>query len=288
MFPLFLLPLLALGQDQPNALLWKVSGQGLARPSYVVGTMHSRDARAFNHVGEWLPVIEQVDAVAGELDLTDPGAEAMAMARGMLMPDGRSLADLYSGRKHKQVKQAVEGKLGPMAIMADRIKPFYLMAMLSEMGMRNDSALVLDQYLQEKAREAGKRVLGVETVKEQMAAVDDLPLQEQADMLYDMVRKDFHSKEMDRMIEAYARQDLAELAKLASMSGMSDGFSQRLLLQRNQVMATRVDSLMQEGGTYLFALGAAHLPGKQGVLDGLREMGYTVEPVLAEGRNGAR
>lgn len=248
--------------------------------------MHSRDARAFSHVGEWLSLIDQVDAVAGELDLTDPGSEALAMARGMLMPDGRSLADLYSGRKHRQVKQAMEGKLGPMAIMADRIKPFYLMAMLSEMGMRNDSAMVLDQYLQQKAREAGKRVLGVETVKEQMAAVDDLPLEEQADMLYEMVRKDFHSKELDRMIEAYARQDLAELAKLASASGMSDSFSQRLLLQRNRVMSTRVDSLMQEGGAYMFAFGAAHLPGKDGVLGALQEMGYTVEPIKAAGRSG--
>lgn len=243
--------------------------------------MHSRDARAFSHVGEWLSLIDQVDAVAGELDLTDPGSEALAMARGMLMPDGRSLADLYSGRKHRQVKQAMEGKLGPMAIMADRIKPFYLMAMLSEMGMRNDSAMVLDQYLQVKAQEMGKDVLGVETMEEQLRAVDDLPLKDQAEMLYESVRKGFDRKVIERMMEAYAAQDLDKLAAYVNGSGMSQKVGDRLLTERNGVMATRMDSLMREGRTFLFALGAGHLPGRDGVLAQLRAMGYAVVPVEA-------
>ena len=275
---LFLLPLLGWSQP-PKALLWKISGQGLSRPSYVVGTVHSRDTRAFGQVPQLLEIIKGQDAVAGELDLTSAMGASLDLAMAMMMPEGKELADLYSKRKYKRVQEAVQQELGPMAMMAGRIKPFFLMAMLSETAMREDSAMVLDQYLEEKAKAMGKEVLGIETAEEQMAAVNDLPLQEQADMLYELVEHDLYRADMDRMMDAYAARDLDRLTKIATLGGLSDNFSARLLTDRNKVMAERVDSLMQGGRTFLFALGAAHLPGDQGLLDHLRRMGYTVEPV---------
>jgi uncharacterized protein YbaP (TraB family) len=278
---LFLLPLLGWAQAPPKALLWKVDGQGMSRPSYVVGTVHSRDSRAYGQVPQWLGIIRSVDAVAGELDLTATMAPSMDLAKAMMMPDGMKLADFYSKRKLKRVQEAVENELGPMAMMAGSIKPFFLMAMLSETTMRGDSSMVLDQYLQVKAEEMGKDVLGIETVQEQLDAVNDLPLEEQANMLYELVEHDFYRADMDRMMDAYAAQDLGRLTKIASLGGLSDKFSARLLTDRNQVMAQRVDSLVQDGRTFLFALGAAHLPGEEGVLARLRSMGYAVEPVMA-------
>lgn len=276
---LFLFPLLGWAQAPAKALLWKVDGQGISRPSFVVGTVHSRDSRAYGHVPQLLGIIRSVDAVAGELDLTATMAPSMAMA--MMMPDGKKLADFYSKRKLKRVQDAVENALGAMAMMAGSIKPFFLMAMLSETTMHGDSAMVLDQYLQVKARDMGKDVLGIETVQEQLDAVNDLPLQEQANMLYELVENDFYRADMERMMDAYAAQDLGRLTKIASLGGLSDNFSARLLTDRNQVMAQRVDSLVQDGRTFLFAVGAAHLPGEEGVLARLRNMGYAVEPVLA-------
>lgn len=275
---LFLLPLLGWSQP-PKALLWKISGQGLSRPSFVVGTVHSRDARAFGQVPQLLEIIKGQDAVAGELDLTSGMGASMELAMAMMLPDGKQLADLYTKKKYARVQEAVQQELGPMAMMAGRVKPFFLMAMLSETAMRDDSAMVLDQYLEEKAKAMGKDVLGIETAEEQMAAVNDLPLQEQADMLYELVEHDLYRADMERMMDAYAAQDLDRLTKIATLGGLPDSFSSRLLTDRNKVMAERVDSLMQGGRTFLFALGAAHLPGDQGLLDQLRRMGYTVEPV---------
>lgn len=275
---LFLLPLLGWPQP-PKALLWKISGQGLSRPSYVVGTVHSRDARAFGQVPQLLGIIEGQDAVAGELDLTGAMGASMDLAMAMMLPEGKELADFYTKRKLKRVQDAVQQELGPMAMMAGRIKPFFLMAMLSETVMRDDSAMVLDQYLEVKAKAMGKEVVGIETAEEQMAAVNDLPLQEQADMLYELVEHDLYRVDMENMMDAYASQDLDRLTKIATLGGLPDSFSARLLTDRNKVMAARVDSLMQGGRTYLFALGAAHLPGDKGLLDQLQRMGYVVDPV---------
>ena len=278
-FPFFLLPLLGWGQVSPKALLWKIDGQGLSRASYVVGTVHSRDARAFRQVPRLLEVMCGQDAVAGELDLTGSMAASLDLATAMMMPAGKQLSDLYTGPEFKRVQKSIQDHLGPMSMMAERIKPFFLMALLSETAMRADSGLVLDQYLEQKAKEMGKDVLGLETVQEQMEAVNDLPLQEQADMLYDLVRHDLYRADMERMMEAYASQDLDQLTSIATLGGLSEVFSTRLLTDRNQVMSQRMDSLMQEGRTFLFAVGAAHLPKGDGLIAILRDMGYRVDAV---------
>jgi uncharacterized protein YbaP (TraB family) len=274
-----LLPLLGFSQEPANSLLWRVQGNGLIRPSYVVGTVHSRDARAFGQVPQLLEIITQVDAVAGELDLTGPMGNPAELAVAMMMPPGQELSDLYPRKKLKVVQDRVQQELGAVALLTGRMKPFYLMAMLGEATMREDSALVLDQYLEEKAKAMGKGVLGLETIQEQLAAVDALPLQEQANMLYDLVEHDLYRRELEGMLDAYAAQDLDSLTRICAMGGMPDVFNARLLSDRNKVMAQRMDSLLQNGSTLLFAVGAAHLTGVQGLLMTLRTKGYRVDAV---------
>ncbi len=277
LLPLFLLliPLLGRAQETPHALLWRVEGKGLAAPSYVVGTVHSRDARAYGQVPALLEVMPAVDAVAGELDLTAL-APSMELAQAMMLPSGTALADLYGKRKLKRVKATLEKQLGPMAMVGARIKPFFLMSMLAETVMRADSDLVLDQYIEHKAKAMGKEVLGLETMQEQLAVVASVPLQEQADMLYELVANDMHRKDLERMMEAYAAQDLDAILRITAQGGLSDGFSKSLLTDRNRVMAQRMDSLMTGGRSFLFAVGVGHLPGEGGVLSLLRAKGYTV------------
>ncbi|MCC6839360.1 MAG: TraB/GumN family protein [Flavobacteriales bacterium] len=276
---LLLWPAWAWGQGAAQGLLWKIEGRGLARPSYVVGTVHSRDARAFGQVPQLLDVIDRQDAVAGELDLTSVESSMGITPAALLMPAGKELSDLLSPGKLRRVEKALQGELGPMASMMHRMKPFFLAAMLSERSMGADSALVLDHYLQAKAKERGKEVLGVETVAEQLAAVDKVPLQEQADMLYAAVRGGIGGKDMDRLLAAYAAQDLDRLAALVSKTEVSSVVGRELLVERNRTMAARMDSLLQGGRTYLFAFGAAHLAGPAGVLAQLRAAGYSVVAV---------
>lgn len=275
----FFLPLLGWAQSPSEGLLWRIDGQGLSHPSFVVGTVHSRDARAFQQVPLLLELLQKQDALAGELDLTS-GVEGLAgiSPMAMMLPADTSLADLLPPEKVDQVGQALTSHLGAMAFMADRLKPFYIMGLLSQEAMRNDSAVVLDQYLQIKAVELGKDVVGVETVEEQMRAVDALSLQEQADMLVDLLEHDLYQAEMEQMMEAYAAEDLEALARIAEEASASEAMNTHLLEQRNQLMAIRLDSLMQGGRTFLFALGAAHLPGPTGVLARLQTMGYRAEP----------
>lgn len=262
----------------PKALLWKISGNGLEKPSYLVGTVHSRDARAYAQVGRLLEIIGEQDVVAGELDLSSNRDLNLQLVQIMMMPPDTQLADLLPKRKLKRVRKVVAEQLGPMAMMMDRVKPFFLMGMMTEVTIDADSTQVLDQYLAEQAKAMGKEVVGVETIEEQMAVVELLTLKQQADMLYEASRTRSHRKELDQLMEAYARQDLEALYRLSQDKDLPVNIRESLLTSRNEVMASRMDGLMRDGRTFLFALGAMHLPGNDGVITLLRAMGYTVEP----------
>ncbi len=279
LLPLFLcLALSAVGQS----LVWRITPADGGAPSYVLGTVHSRDARAFTHVPMARAVMERVDVVAGELDLSDPQANTAGMLGGLMLPAGTDPETLYGKRRYKKLRTALQERMGPTAPMLMRMRPFYLMGALAEQDMRNDSTQVLDQYLQQLALARGLQVLGIETMAEQLAAVNEVPLKEQADMLYEQVKDKKATGSMERMMELYAAGDLAGLDRLVNTSGASAGFNAAVMHRRNLVMVHRMDSLMRGGRRYLFAVGAAHLSGAEAVLAGLKRQGYRVEAVLRE------
>ncbi|MGZ5915114.1 MAG: TraB/GumN family protein, partial [Hyphomicrobium sp.] len=69
---------------------------------------------------------------------------------------------------------------------------------------------------------------------------------------------------------------------LAKHVGIGDdafaGFQEKLLTERNVKMRATAQPLLEQGGVFI-AIGALHLPGKQGLIALLREAGYTVTPI---------
>ncbi|HYC30348.1 MAG TPA: TraB/GumN family protein, partial [Chitinophagaceae bacterium] len=86
------------------------------------------------------------------------------------------------------------------------------------------------------------------------------------------------------MVQLYIREDLQGIHNL--MSYMPEEMEDKLLNLRNKVMADKMDSLIQKK-SFVVAVGTAHLPGKKGIIELLRERGYTVEPVFTTSRTHA-
>jgi hypothetical protein len=261
--------LAAAAQPLANSLLWRLTGPGITTPAYVLGTVHSRDARAYQGNDSLWAAMAACAEVVGELDNEAAAEGGLALLNAMQMPDGRKLADLYR-------------KMGLMALAGDRMKPFWSMALLTETLMRNDSALVLDEAIQVRARSSGQAVSGLETMAEQLAAIDAIPLEDQAAMLLEMVRNDLYRGSMERMMDAYARQDLRTMLIVVREGGMSGSMDEALIAARNARMAERMAVRLKEGCSCFFAVGAAHLPGEGGVLARLKDLGYILTPVAEE------
>ncbi|MGD1844658.1 MAG: TraB/GumN family protein [Salibacteraceae bacterium] len=278
---ILLLPVFGAAQDF-NSLLWKVSGNGLSQPSYLYGTVHIQDQRAFMMGDSVMLALLRCEVMAGELDILKVKQNASAMAPALLLPDSVSLEDLYSEEEYKRVKKAAKKSLGIMSFMVNKIKPIFTYSMMSEANLPKDKSEVLDQYLQEQANENGLQVLGLETLEEQMSALNALSLEEQAALLLEYVDHPTDERAYyNDLVTTYARQDLDSLQRMyENYDGQSSDMDSALVVGRNLIMARRMARLIQNKRAFV-AVGALHLPGAQGLIQLLRADGYVVEPVYS-------
>jgi uncharacterized protein YbaP (TraB family) len=278
---LLLLPFVLQAQDEPRALLWNVRSPDGSRVGVLLGTIHSQDHRAYAHFDRAVAAMVACDAAYGELDLDAAEGRKSALLKEMMMPGGRTLKDLYPKGRYNKVMDHLRKHLGPLVLLVGNLKPILISAMVTEQRTPDDSITVLDDRLLQVARAFGIQTGGLETMAEQMAALNAVSLEEQADLLYETVRHDGFVKEMDHMLDAYAQQDVTVIKRMMKEAGVSDAFGRSLVTDRNQVMAQRMDSILQLRSAF-FGVGAAHLPGADGVVAHLRTRGYTVEPVPAD------
>lgn len=269
----------SLAQGTEKSLLWRITHPTKRDTSYLYGTIHSRDARAFRFQDSTLYCFDRCTMVAGELDMEQTRKLSPEVTDAMFLPKGSSLDKLYNKRDYKEVVAVLKMRLGPLAPMCLRLRPFYTIAMLSEMQLGNDSSLVLDAWLQDRALRAGKKVVGLETVKDQLEAIQRIPLREQAKLLFRMVRDDSTGTAMDKAMNAYAAHDLDLLMDVVGRDGMPEHADKALLMERNRTMAEKLQELMARRERVFAAIGAAHLAGERGVIERLRSMGYSVTPV---------
>ncbi|MGF1631751.1 MAG: TraB/GumN family protein [Kiloniellaceae bacterium] len=262
--------------------IWQVEGDGILR-SYVFGTMHSTDERLRELPPEVRQAFDAADAVAFEI--ADLRAAEAEVAGALLLPPGRQLEDILGAELFQRTASAV-APLGIPVPHLQRLRPWALIAVLAvppgELFRQAQGQLVLDAWLEAEARRQEKVVHGLETPGEQLALFENLSEAEQITMVVDLV--DNYSEiqgQYGRLFEAYLAGNMAALmAELDDLSRSSDPeaalrFRHDLVEDRNHIMVERVLPLMAEASTFV-AVGAAHLPGGQGVLRLLEQHGYTV------------
>jgi uncharacterized protein YbaP (TraB family) len=273
---------MAIAQAENSTLLYEISGGELTHKSYVFGTIHLRDKRVFNQMNNkkdslW-HCFKHCAIIAGELKFDKKALKEAAMDKVML-PQGISLQSLLSPTDYDKVKAYAKEVLGWKAILIDRIKPLFSISLLTEALEQKDYKYPLDIYLQEEGQKKKKEIVGIETIDEQMHAISTMSLSDQARELVDFVTNPQESKdELEHMINLYSERRLIDLYDLISASGMSDSLNKVLLIDRNKLMAYRIEEMMLRKPVFA-AVGSAHLPGEDGVLALLRKKGYKVRAV---------
>lgn len=269
-----------IGSAQQNSLLWKIEAAHLSKPSYLYGTMHSHDKRAHMFGDSVLVKLNECDAVALELVTGEMEENPFAMFELMMMKD-TTLDMLLNEEDYNLVKAYVEENLEIFSMLVDKIKPIFTSVMLSESMMRNDKAYTVDDFFERKAKEVGKRTIGIETAEEQMSALDQISLREQAAMLAEQIKTEDEDVELfEQLMEHYKNQDLDGMMKIYKSEEMPEMFDEALVTKRNHIMAHRMDSIIRMQPTFN-AVGALHLAGDEGVIALLKKKGYALTPVFS-------
>jgi hypothetical protein len=270
---------------QYNSLLWKISGNGLQKPSYLFGTMHTADARIVA-LGDKLAgkYFDECPTFAMELD---PGDKELnvGMLSKLMMGKGYSLAKMIPDKEYRFLDSIASQEMGYPMYLFDNVAPIVVMTILESMSMGlSDSSIegntqVLDVYFYNKAKAARKKVIGIETVEEQLDALRSLNYEDQAQLLTQEIDSFNTNKNEGKMVlQYYLDQNLDSLAASDDDAKKPEKFYKALVTDRNTRMATRIAEFIKKKPAFI-AIGALHLPGDQGVIAQLREKGFTVEPV---------
>ena len=273
-------------------LLWKVSGNGLARPSYILGTHHMAPASMIDEIPGINIALEGCDIVVGEIEkdsLMSQDAQ-MRMAQSMIAPPDSTLDKLFTPAEYAIVEQVFNKYFGSMGVKLNQMKTLKpnaistpLQAMQAIRYFPNfDANNLIDVAVQVRANEMGRPSAGLETLQEQIDLLFNTPLTEQAKGLLEACKQDEEFLEKSvALSEAYASQDLERVFTIMSESVEGEDNEEAmdaLLYDRNRAWVPKLIEMMPERAC-LVCVGAGHLPGPQGVLQLLRDRGYTVEPM---------
>ena len=279
-------------------LLYKISGNGLTKPSYIIGTYHLAPVSFADSIPGLKEAMAATEQVYGELDMTDlTSAENLQkMQTAMMLPEGTTLSKLLTAEEMARLNVVLKELMGVdmtnqmVAQQLDGLSPQALQTQLSLLiYMKKHDGFnpqaTFDGYFQQVAQQQGKGVGGLETADFQVSVLfKGQSLERQKELLMCLVDNKEHTELMaEQLVEAFFKQDLVgvkavmdekEQTKCDSTPEEEDA----LIYNRNANWAKLMPQIMADKATF-FAVGAGHLPGEKGVLQLLKNAGYMIEGV---------
>lgn len=269
--------------EDGQSLLWRIDGNNLSVPSYLYGTIHLISQDDF-HFGKQLKhTLVNADKVAFEIALDE--SVMMKAAMGMFFKGDTVIGDFLTPAQMDTLSTFFKDTLGVsnMEWMSyQKMKPFAL-SQLYLTSMLGEAPLSFELEFKTMADSLGIPIVGLESVEDQLAVIDGMPMDRQIDMVMSSVHEyGTAAEDFGQLVAYYKRQEIDSLYQL--MSEDYDEimeFSESFLDQRNQNWIPVIESLIAEGSVFI-AVGAGHLPGDRGVIQLLEEAGYTLTPIATE------
>ena len=245
--------------DQQNAgslgLLWKAEGNG--NTLYLLGSIHTDRNHVYPFHKQLRDIILNADQVSFELDFNDQAglAEFAAM---QVYSDGTTLADHIS----PELYQVVVNTASTLGMDEGTVSQYKAWALASSLMM------VLDpNTMDESTKSALTAVLGEEALTQDgQAAVEEGV--EQISLWMDQ----WKTRDVEGFAESYPKDEIINGA---------DELESKLFTGRDPGMITYAANYLEQEGSHngLLVVGAGHMIGSGGIVQGLKDLGYTVEVV---------
>jgi uncharacterized protein YbaP (TraB family) len=262
-----------------SAIYWTVSRNG-EPAGFLLGTIHSEDPRVLDFSESLLEQLGAGDLFAMEMVPDLPTLNRLT--EYMHYQDGSTLENRIGPERFGRVRAALSGYRVPSDWVA-RMKVWAAMMTLSVPPPK--TGLFMDFSLSLRAAGAGLKVIGLETLEEQLSFLESMPMEQQLALL-DQALDEFDriGEIHDEMVELYLAGDLrgleaktdeqlGELAPQARQYFVDEG-----IVARNRRMVKALLPKLAEG-TVFIAVGALHLPGESGLIQSLRDQGYELRPL---------
>ena len=260
-------------------LLYKVSKDSSdVKPSYIVASN-----RLINPMGTITQVSELRDAMTYTDQMyfeVNKAAYANSLKDAKKLENGKTLLSLLTPaqqtklnaflKKYMEVDfrssyvQKKYGNLTPAALMEDLEQ---LLFVANHMG-QYDPTHTFDQYFEAQAKANNETVGGLSEIDDYINATYKKDLKQQVAQLVSFLENEnVELSKLNKAVDAYGAQDLDAVSKASA-----DRVDKALLA----AWTAKMQTVMAEKPTF-FVVDAANLGGEEGILQQLRQTGYTVE-----------
>lgn len=264
-------------QNKPleNSLLWEVSGKGLTKPSYIYGTIHMICENDLIIPEKVTKAFDKTEKLIFEIDYNDPNE--MADMQKAAVP-GTLLSQTLNASQYFLVDSVLKLKA---KIPLKALDQYGLLTVYSIAISKTLPCPTTKSYEAEFTKLAKQKKIatgGLETTKSQMGNLQKA--YPDSVMVKHIVLFDDYKAMFTAVVKAYKEEKITEVAERMNDKKFSSKEINRWLLEgRNTNWAKQMPEMMKKQASF-FAVGAAHLPGKKGVLELLKAQGYTVKPVM--------
>ena len=276
----------AAAQSTSKPLLWKVSDADNA--VYLLGSFHLLKQDDYPLPAEVDRAFDAAESVLFEVDPAEMTApETMAtIQKYAAYEEGKSLSSVLPKPTLDKLGNLLSLTGGSVQTL-EQSEP-WMVSLSLVLGITNamgfKAELGLDRHLMARAAAAGKPSGGLETIEDQMKAMDAAPHAEQADGLDEFLDDPKQAiKQMQDMHGWWRSGDVDKLdSEMRAEMARKTPESYRLLdVDRNNAWLPKVEARLKESKAddTLVVVGTLHLLGDDGLVEKLRAKSYTVERV---------
>lgn len=266
---------------QTDGILWKVSGNGLAKPSYLFGTIHLYCNPESLMTQPVIDAVKTSDVVAMELNLNDYNT-LVAIYTSSMAPVKKPLSEMLTKAQYKTVDSAIRVVLKDSIATYNAKSPITMMGYLygSNDVMGCAQPMPVDFSIAQLAKQLGKETYGLESFEFQDSVLKAIPDSIQVKWLMDFCGNMGKSKkEFGDFIRSYDAQLSNKLYELSvTVSPEFELYKELLLTDRNNSWVNFLKDNMTSYAIFT-AVGAGHLGGDDGLIAQLKKAGYTLTPI---------
>lgn len=268
-------------------IFYKITYPDNDRTSYLLGTHHLAPVSVLDSITDLPVALASADMLIGEIDISamsDPIITSYTM-QAMTAPPDSTLDKLLTCDELERVARAIDRySPGLMPQFIYRFKPAVIDSMLAQLiSAKLEGGFTsgdIDTAMQTRAATLGLPIDALETPEEQTDLIYGTPVSSQTRALIATVDSlDKVEAQIKDLSEAYLTRDMS-----AIIDAMAEAYSEdpegyrRLVTDRNSAWLRRLLVELPRR-SLMIVVGAGHLPGEDGLINGLRDAGYTVTPV---------
>ncbi|MEP6675317.1 MAG: TraB/GumN family protein [Ferruginibacter sp.] len=267
------------------SILWEISSKKTGKKSYLFGTYHISRKNVFHLSDSFYLAIKSSDVIATES--LESNWEEEFYKRPLYSPE--TLNDIRDWRSEYYQEYLGDFGIGSFGFSNYEKElekkfddyPSIIKGIISRVYNEDFSEdTYLDHYIYKLGRRLNKMSIGLENFRQS----DDIVLEGTINRELDRKNVTYSADARvnpDDILDAYIKNNLDDLDSLGTLSDNSEPYREKMLYERNDIQAKQIDSFIKSNKSIFAAVGCAHLPGKRGVIETLRSMGYQLRPIIA-------